>query len=120
VTLQIILVFTFSLTHPKTFTGPCKCIWKIFTLALCKCKNIYIHSNRISVSVKNLDMLSVNHLHLHGIYMPYIWLLTLTHTTLEGTSLVWLFDFKLLNKQVTLENHDYTPKSVFRGFHTLE
>jgi hypothetical protein len=26
VTLQIILVFTFSLTHPKTFTGPCKCI----------------------------------------------------------------------------------------------
>jgi hypothetical protein len=34
VTLQIILVFTF--TCPKTF----KCIWQTFTLAKCKCKKI--------------------------------------------------------------------------------
>jgi hypothetical protein len=36
----------------------CKCIWQIFTLALCNCKKIYIyiHCNRISVNVKYLDM----------------------------------------------------------------
>jgi hypothetical protein len=33
-------------------------IISVFTLALCECKkiNIYIHCNRISVSVKNLDV----------------------------------------------------------------
>jgi hypothetical protein len=43
VTLQTILVFT--LTQPKTFR-----------LVLCKCNKIYIHCNRISVNVTNLDM----------------------------------------------------------------
>jgi len=38
----------------------------VFTLALCKCKTKYIHCNRISVSVKNLDVLSVNNVHLHA------------------------------------------------------
>jgi len=42
VTLQIILVFTF--TRPKHLHGPCKC------------KKSYIHCKRISVCVKNLDM----------------------------------------------------------------
>ncbi len=75
VPLQIISVFT--LTHPKTFyTGLCKCMWHIFTLALCKCKTF--------------GRVSGNDLHLHYIYTLYIRLLTLTHTTL-----VWTFKLVL-------------------------
>jgi hypothetical protein len=36
------------------YTGLCKSIWQIFTLASCKWKNI--HYNRIIVNVKNLDV----------------------------------------------------------------
>ncbi len=40
---------------------------------LCKCK------------CKKFGHVSVNDLHLHEIYTPYIWLLTLTRTTLVKT-----------------------------------
>jgi hypothetical protein len=78
VTLQIILVFT--LTCPKTLTQPCVSVFDknlhwpcvsgkyIYTLqqVKCKCKKL-------------------RHLHLYRIYTPYIWLLTLTRTTLVET-----------------------------------
>jgi hypothetical protein len=73
VTLQIILVLT--ITCPKTFTrghvNVCDKYlhWPHVSLNV---KNIYIHYNKINVS----------DLHLHWIYTLYIWLLTLTHTTL--------------------------------------
>jgi len=73
VTLQIILVFTFT---PRLV-----CVYdKYLHWPRVSVKKIYIHCNRISVSVKNLD-----DLHLHEIYMPYIRLLTLICTTLVVT-----------------------------------
>ncbi len=52
--LQITLVYTFTYTSENIYIGPCKCIWQIFTLASCKCKTF--------------GHVSVNDLHLHGIY----------------------------------------------------
>ncbi len=73
VTLQMILVFT--LTHPKTFTkGHVSVCDKYLHWPHVSVKNIYIPSNRISVSV--------NDLHLYWIHTSYVWLLTLTRKTL--------------------------------------
>ncbi len=75
----------YTYTSQNINTGRCKCMWQIFTLASCKCnKNIYIHCNRISVI--KVGRVNVNDLHLLWIYTPYIWLLTLTHTTLVQTN----------------------------------
>jgi hypothetical protein len=81
VIVQIILVFT--LTLPKTLTqGHVSVCDKYFTLASCKCIEKYRHCNRISVSMIKFGRVIVNDLHLHWIYTPYIWLMTLTRTTL--------------------------------------
>jgi hypothetical protein len=56
------------------YMGLCKCIWQIFTLASCKCKNNNIHANNMC-KCKKFGNLSVNDLHLHGIFTLYIWLL---------------------------------------------
>jgi len=66
VTLQIILILT--LTCPKTFTQG--------HVNVC---DKYLHWPHVSLNVKNKY---IHYLHLHWIYMLYIWLLTLTHTTL--------------------------------------
>jgi hypothetical protein len=69
-TLQIILVFT--LTCLETFT----------------CGRVSVFDKYLHwpcVSVKKLEYVHVNDLHLHLIYMQYIWLLTLTRTTLAIT-----------------------------------
>jgi hypothetical protein len=66
VTLQIILVFT--LTLPKTFT------WG-------------------HVSVIKFECVSVNDLHLHWIYMLYIWLLTFIRITLVWTTPTYSIQF---------------------------
>jgi hypothetical protein len=73
-TLQIILVFTFTGSRvsvcDKYLHWPRVSV-KIYIYTLrqdkCKCKKIWCVSDD---------------LHLHWIYTPYIWLLTLTHTTL--------------------------------------
>jgi hypothetical protein len=31
----------YTYTSQNIYTGPCKCMWQIFTLASCKCKIIY-------------------------------------------------------------------------------
>jgi hypothetical protein len=69
VTLQIILVFRLSLHTPKYLQGRVSVNIYIYTLQQdkCKCKTI------------GCD--------LHWIYMPYVWLLTLTCTTLLHTQL---------------------------------
>jgi len=54
VTLQIILVFT--LAHPKIFTQGCVSVFDKYLHWPCVSVNKYIHCNRISVSVKNLDV----------------------------------------------------------------
>jgi hypothetical protein len=71
VTLQIILVFT--LTCPKTFKGGShKCIWQKFTLASCKCKNIYIYTQKQDkCKCKKFGRVSVNDLHLHWVCTGY-------------------------------------------------
>jgi hypothetical protein len=51
------------------YTGPCKCIWQIFTLALCKCEKF--------------EHLGVNDLHLHEIYTLYIYITI--HTYMHNT-----------------------------------
>jgi hypothetical protein len=56
-----------------------------------KCKKIQLH----------IDSVSVNDLHLHKLYMPYIWLYTLTHTTLV-----------LGSKLVTRSQKDYFGKGL--------
>ncbi len=54
-TLQIILVFT--LTHPKTFTqGHVSVFDKYLHWPHVSGKNLYIHCNKISVTVKILDI----------------------------------------------------------------
>ncbi len=61
--IQLLKVYTiYTLTSPKTFTQHC-----VF--------DKYLYYSRVSV----------NNLHLHKIYIPYIWLLTLTFTRLVGT-----------------------------------
>jgi hypothetical protein len=89
VALQIILTFTFTPTHPQTFyrgLGLCECIWQIFKLALCKCKK-YIYT--LQQDKRKCEKFGrVNDLHLHWIYTPYIWLLTLTGITLVLTLIV--------------------------------
>jgi hypothetical protein len=70
-TLQIILVFT--LTLPKTFTRGC--------VSVC---DKYLHGPHVSVI--KFGRVSANDLHLHWIYTPNIWLLTLTRTTLVTTA----------------------------------
>jgi len=73
-------IYTYTLQNINT--GPCKCMWQIFTIASCKCNKKYLHCNRISVSVIKFGRVNVNDLHLHWIYRSYIWVLTLTRTTL--------------------------------------
>jgi hypothetical protein len=92
VTLQTILVFTLTLTRSKTFKRDRVSVF-----------DKYLHWPSVSVSVKNIYTLqqdkckckkfghvSVNDLHLHCIYTPYIWLLTCTCTTLVCTSILHL------------------------------
>ncbi len=96
-TLQIVLVFT--LTGPKTFTRGCVNVFDIYLhWPRVGVKNTYIHCNRISVHVKFFD---VYDLHLHGIYMPYIQLLTLRPTRLVWTSVGW---FSFIASPVLNEN----------------
>jgi hypothetical protein len=81
VIVQIILVFT--LTLPKTLTqGHVSVCDKYLHSPHVSGVKIYIHCNRISVSVIKFGHVNVNDLHLHQIYTPYIWLLTLTRKTL--------------------------------------
>jgi hypothetical protein len=51
------------------YMGLCKCIWKIFTLALCRCKKIYTLQHDDKCKCK---FFGVNDLHvtvdLHGVY----------------------------------------------------
>jgi hypothetical protein len=59
VTLQIILVFTFTLTCPKTFTQGRVNVFDKYSYSFrvnVNVKYIYTHCNRISVSVKKLDV----------------------------------------------------------------
>jgi hypothetical protein len=71
VSLQKTLIFTL----PKTFSqGRVGVFDKYLHWPRVSVKKLYIHYNRISVSVNNL--------HLHLTYMPYIWLLRLTRTAL--------------------------------------
>jgi hypothetical protein len=87
VALQIILIFTFTHTHPQTiYKGLCKCIWQIFTLASCKCKNYIYTLQHDKCKCKKLG--PVSNLHLHWIYIEYIHLLSLTCRTLVLTLMV--------------------------------
>jgi len=67
-------------------------------------KEINIYYNKISVNVINFGCVSVNDLHLHKMYTPYIWLLTFTCTTLLYFSVGWFsigdLEFKLVLSMV--------------------
>jgi hypothetical protein len=79
-TLQITLVFTLTLTCPKTFTrGHVSVFDKYLHWPCVSVFKKKIHFNRIS-KCKRFECVSVNRLHLHWIYT-----LTLTHTTLVKT-----------------------------------
>jgi hypothetical protein len=75
-------IYIYTYTPQNIYMGPCKCIWQIFTLASCKCKKYIYTLQQDKCKCKKFECDSVNNLHLHWIYMPYIWLLTLTCTTL--------------------------------------
>jgi hypothetical protein len=54
-----------TFTLPKTFTiGNVSVIDFFFIVPLCKCKNIYLNSNRVNVNVKKFGKININHLHL--------------------------------------------------------
>jgi hypothetical protein len=41
---------------------------------------MHLHTSCVSVNVKK-SCVTLNHLHLHRLFMPYIWLYSLTHNT---------------------------------------
>jgi hypothetical protein len=80
-TSQIILIFTLN-TPQNIYIRSCKCIWQMLTLPSHKCK-IYIYTlQQDKCKCKEFGHISVNNLHLHWIYMLYISLLIVIHTTL--------------------------------------
>ncbi len=68
------------------YTGPCKCIWQIFAVVLCKCKcKIYLYTQQQDkCECKMFEHINVNDL--LEIYTPYILLLALIHTSLVTTN----------------------------------
>ncbi len=78
-------IYTYIYTLQNIHKGCVKCIWQIFILALCKCKKNKKSLQQDKCKCKKIGFVSLNDLHLHKIYMTYIWLLTFTRTTLVVT-----------------------------------
>jgi hypothetical protein len=75
--------------------------------------NIYI----ASCKCKRFICVNVNDLHLHEIYMPYIWLLTLTHATLVITNRGWLLEIGKYNRtslvyRIVFRIHNHDPQKI--------
>jgi hypothetical protein len=84
----MILVCTF--THPhKTITWGCVGVFDEYLHWPCVSVKIYIYTLQQDKSkCKKIECVTVNDLHLHEVYTPYIWLLTLTCTSLVETRLM--------------------------------
>jgi hypothetical protein len=93
-------IYTYAYMPQNIYIESCKCIWQIFTSALCNSKKIIYTLQQDKCKCKIFGHVNVNDLHLHWIYPPYIRLLTFTHTTLVCT---YVFQFLISMRTFSFE-----------------
>ncbi len=80
---------------------PCVNVKQLYTCEQCKSKKF--------------GRISVNHLHLHEIYMPFIWLLTLNTTLVRTYKAIYRLDKHLQHKREILQGISFfrMPHAIF-------